>query len=441
MARERLPRFCALMRLRLASSAPLVQRGAAAALATTAFAAAGGAAPLLPDVRLGDVTSARASTSLRATQRAPIPPAAPRNYRLPRTRVFVRTSQGLVNALARAAPANIVLADGDFTTVGTTSPTPYFQAGAGHRLYARNRGRAVLRAGLEFGGNYGPGGGEVHGLVFDIAEDAKTSHSSAITTWGVRGRNTKIYDTRFNGHGGVGSAILAWEPSGLIVTRVVIRRFRNFGIYASDNDESSRAVIGAITDVRVSGIKHSSPGSSNGTEEAGVLVGHRVARPVSRLWVRDTGWMGLETLNKTEDTTFTDLNIDHIEGVDPASGKATGTGIYIERFTKRSLFRRFLLGPDIKYGVISEWDEGIAGNQAGTDNTIANGVIDTRKSGVPKRVGVFVDYGTLRMTIRRVVFRGASYACIVDLGRSTVIQGNDYRRRVPGAATVAREHP
>src|SRR5438132_2939782 len=109
-------------------------------------------------------------------------PVAPRAYLLPSRAIYVSTSQQLVSALASSASQNIVLANGTYTTVGTTSPTRSFHVSTGARLWAQRLGGAVLQAGLTFGGNYGRSGGEVHGLAFKISDPTLTDNSAAVYT-------------------------------------------------------------------------------------------------------------------------------------------------------------------------------------------------------------------------------------------------------------------
>jgi hypothetical protein len=338
-----------------------------------------------------------------------------------------------VRALARRIPRAIVLADGAYTTKGTSSEEAYFLAATGHRLYARNRGKAVLHAGLVFGGNWGSGGGEVHGLAFDVSDPARTSESSALTTWGQNGVGTKVYDSTFEGHAGLESGIRADMVEGLVVQRVVVRHFRRYGVFLSDNDRESSEAAAKISDLDIASVKESVPGSDDGRAEYGLWIGNSVRNPVTRIRIRDFGWSGLWTGNNANDVRISDFDID-------GSARPDGNAVYIEHKTRRTLFERFHLGPNIKEGFVSEWDYGTDPTGAGIDNTVQDGLIDTNAA-VPGRFGILADQGTLRMTIRRVVFAHADFACIINRGRETAISGNDYRRRSPGAATVTTAPP
>lgn len=346
----------------------------------------------------------------------------------------MRTSLGLVRALGRTTPQTIVLGDGSYTTSGTGSENSYFAARVGHRIYARKRGRAILKAGIAFGGNSGAGGGELHGLTFDISDEKATEDSSAVHTWGRVGVGTKVLDTTFRGHGSLESAIRADQVERLIVRRVSIRGFRRYGVFVSDNDPASSATATLISDVNVRTVKERAPGSEEGRAEYGLWIGNSVREPVARIKIRDFGWAGLWTGNNANDVRFTDLDIDD-------SARAGGNAVYIEHKTRRNLFERFHLGPNIGEGFVSEWDYGTEPTGAGIDNLVRDGVIDTNQRGVSDRVGVFVDQGTVGMKIRRVSFLHADYACIVNLGRGTKISRNDYRRRAPGAVEVSTIHP
>jgi hypothetical protein len=340
-------------------------------------------------------------------------PRAPRPYRRPARAIVVRDGRQLAAALGRRAPTNIVLRPGRYTPKGSSDP--YFVAEAAHRLFARRRGRAVLRAGLVLGGNFGSGGALVQGLAFDIAAESATDESSAIHVWGVAGRHARILDATFRGSGVLESAIRADEVEGLTVRRVVVRGFRKYGVFASDNDRASGARARSITDVDVRGVKEPVPGSDDGRAEYGLWIGNAVASPVARVRIRDFGWAGLWTGNNAHDLHFTDLDID-------GSARADGNAIYIEHKTRRTVFERFRLGPRVKEGIVSEWDYGTEPTGAGIDNVVRDGVIDTNLAGISDRVGVFVGDGTERMTIRRVRFLHAQTACVEDRGRDTRIQ-------------------
>jgi hypothetical protein len=340
-------------------------------------------------------------------------PRAPRAYRRPVGAIVVRDGRQLAAALGRRTPADIVLRAGRYAPEGTSDP--YFVAEAAHRLFARRPGRAILRAGLVIGGNFGAGGTRVQGVTFDIAAESAADESSAIHVWGVAGRRTRILDTTVRGHGVVESAIRADEVEGLTVRRVTVRGFRKYGVFASDNDTASAARARSITDVDVRSVKEPVPGSDDGRAEYGLWIGNAVRRPVARVRIRDFGWAGLWTGNNAHDLHFTDLDID-------GSARADGNAIYIEHKTRRTVFERFRLGPRVKEGIVSEWDYGTEPTGAGIENLVQDGVIDTNLPGISDRVGIFVGDGTERMTIRRVRFLHAKEACIEDRGRDTVIR-------------------
>lgn len=327
-----------------------------------------------------------------------------------------------------------MLANGNYTTAGTSSRESYFFSETGHRLYARHLGKAVLHVGLVFGGDGGRGGGEVHGLAFDIRNPAATEDSSALNTWGDNGARTKIYDSTFEGHRALESGIRANVVTGLVVQRVVVRHFREYGVFVSDNDEHSRDAATRITDLNVASVKERVPGTDDGRAEYGLWIGNSVRNPVARIRIRDFGWSGLWTGNNANDVRVRDFDID-------GSARRDGNAVYIEHKTRRTIFSRFHLGPHIKEGFVSEWDYGTEPTGAGIDNIVENGVIDTNKKDVRGRFGVLADDGTVRMTVRSVTFAHADFACIINRGRGTVIRGNDYRRRGRGAATVTSDSP
>lgn len=99
-------------------------------------------------------------------------PIPPQDYTLPSSYVSVSNGSQLASALAAPAAQDIVLEDGTYDT-----SSGYFQAAAAHRLWGRTHPiialdtpGPILTAGLSFGGNDGSGGGEVHGLTFDISD-------------------------------------------------------------------------------------------------------------------------------------------------------------------------------------------------------------------------------------------------------------------------------
>ena len=152
----------------------------------------------------------------------PVRPAPPARYRVPRDAIRVSTSRQLHAALASTARRPIVLAAGAYK-----SRRPFLNP-HGHAIYAARHGRAVLRAGLSLGGNTGRPGALVRGVVVDIDDARRTVDGAAIAVWGT-GRDVRILDTTLRGNGVTPAGISAQQPEGLVIRRVVVRRFTALG--------------------------------------------------------------------------------------------------------------------------------------------------------------------------------------------------------------------
>ena len=159
----------------------------------------------------------------------PTTPNPPASYDVPAGATTVSTSAQLLAALASTTPTDIVLADGTYDNVA-----PFSDAN-GHRIYAAHLGGAILTAGVIFGGNFGPGGGLIRGVAFDVSDPNKTFEGGIVQTWGQSGRNSRILDTTFNGHSTVQSGILARQVEGLVVQRVVLQNFQSYGLFEDEN--------------------------------------------------------------------------------------------------------------------------------------------------------------------------------------------------------------
>jgi hypothetical protein len=356
-------------------------------------------------------------------------PRPPSEYQLPSGAVSVNTSAELVSALDGASARDIVLSDGDYTTAGTGSSTPYFFARAAHRLYSRNLGGAVLHAALVFGGNSGAGGGEAHGLAFDIADRTKSWDGNALGSWGEGGVGTKIYDSTFEGHYALDTGIELRQVQDAVVQRVVVRHFRRQGLLVSDccddNWYDNPAEASRITDVDVDGVREVVPGSSDGRAEYGVWIGNGVRNPVERLRIEHAWWSGLWTGSSSHDTTFRNITITTVD-------RPGGNAVYNEHKTVRNTFRRFVLGPGIDEGFVCEWNYG-SGPGACTGNNFQEGTIMSRE------VGVYLDEGQVGNSVRRIRFLGQICAGVVDNdGSGNIVSGNNFGSIAPGAKKVHR---
>jgi exopolysaccharide biosynthesis polyprenyl glycosylphosphotransferase len=347
-----------------------------------------------------------------------MPPRPPAAYRVPARAVRVSTSTELRAALARPVAGRIVLAPGTYR-----SPRPFLNP-YGHRLYAAKLGAVVLTAGLSLGGNEGPGGGLVRGIVFDVNSSSRTVGGAVIAVWGT-GRDSAVLDTTLRGNRVVPAAIVARQPSGLIVRRVVARGFSHYGIVVDANELSPSPPVGRfwISDVDVAGVSRRVPGSSKGRAEACVWIGN--SGSVRRVRADRCAWTGLWTGTATRRSRFEDIDVAR-----------TPTGVYIEHYTRNSVFRRLRVRPSVRTGIVAEWaDPAWSGRPASVDNVIEDSLFESWLA------GVFLDAGTTRTTVRRSTFVNQRWAAIGDYrGVGNTFYDNDYRRIKPGAAAVAHGH-
>ena len=215
--------------------------------------------------------------------------------------------------------------------------------------------------------------------------------------------------------------------------------FTDEGIRASDNKTvpygAETPIISSITDISVDGVTRPVPGSSDGTAEAGIWIGHPVAGGVRRIRIRNVSYSGIETVNNAWDTTYTDLNIDM------SGARAAGVGIYMEHFSTGSTFTGFTItGASI--GIAGEWDYGKRGNAAAHHITITNGTIDAAGWTRPgSTVGVNLDAGSDTTTITNVAFRNQNLAAIAAFqnGGGNVFANNTFSLGA-GATQLSTNH-
>jgi len=342
------------------------------------------------------------------------PPKRPAHYRAPRHAVRVSSSEALRRALGARQRKSIVLAPGSYG-----GPEPFLNA-HGHRIYSARLGKAVLRSGLSLGGNYGPGGGLVRGVVVDIRDPNRTVDGAAIAVWGT-GARSRVLDTTLRGHGIVPSGVAARRPDGLVVRRVVVRGFVDYGVLADANELDRGKLRDPLTveDVDVADVSRRVAGSSHGRAEACVWIGNTAS--VRRVRVRSCAWSGLWTGTATQDATFDQIDVN-----------GTPTGVYVEHFTYDSTFRRLRIGRHVEVGLTAEWADPSWGSRpASVGNLIENSWFAST------RAGVYLDEGTTRTTVRRSTFLRQSWAAIGDY------RGNDnaaYANRYRGTAGVRHDH-
>ena len=362
-----------------------------------------------------------------------VAPVAPGSYAVPAGATVVSSSAQLVAALA-AGPKAIVLADG---TYGSSS---YFNDLNSSSLYAQHVGGAVLTAGLVVGGNWGSGGAVVQGLVFSVSDSSTTLQDSELNVWGASGERTQVLDSTFEGNWQIAVGLLAMNSDGLVAQRLRFSDFTDEAIRASDNNTvsygSATGVINSISDISITGVSRSSPGSSGGTAEAGLWIGQPVTNGVRRIKIRDVAWSGIETVNNAWNTTYSDLDIN-------MSGPhaAIGVAVYLEHYTLHDTFTNFAFS-GVKEGFNAEWDDGTPGNEAAHNDTIENGTIDAAGwSHGGTTAGVYLDEGSADNTITGVTFKNQNWAAIgayKNAGTNTIT--NNTYQLAPGAEQLSTGH-
>jgi exopolysaccharide biosynthesis polyprenyl glycosylphosphotransferase len=365
-------------------------------------------------------TAATAAMTAAAARPPPLPqlaapPQAPAAYRVPTGAIRVSTSAQLRAALARHEARRIVLARGTYR-----SRRPFLNP-YGHRLYAAKLGAVVLKAGLSLGGNHGRGGGLVRGIVFDVDSPSRTVAGAVIAVWGT-GRNVSVLDTTLRGHRVVSAGLVARQTDGLVVRRVVARGFSQYGVVVDANDLNAAPSAGrfSIADLDVAGVSRPVPRSSEGRAEACVWIGN--SGTVRRVRAAGCAWTGLWTGTATRGSSFEDIDVARAR-----------TGVYIEHYTHKSVFRRLRIRPTVRTGVVAEWaDPAWNGEPASVDNVIEDSRFESWLA------GVFLDAGTTRTTVRRSTFANQSWAAIGDhQGVGNKYYENDYRHIRPGASAIS----
>jgi hypothetical protein len=364
-------------------------------------------------------------------------PTPPSSYSIPAGAITVASSSGLISALNSSTPRDIVLADGVYDN------SARFSDANGSHIYAQHLGGAVLKAGLVIGGNFGAPGGSVQGVVFDVSDPTKVLGGGIVHTWGPAGARASVLDCVFRGNNVIPQGLLALNPDGLVAQRLQFFDFQNEGIRASDNKTvsygSATPKINSISDIYVNGVANPTPGASSGTAEAGLWIGHTVVNGVHRIKVRNASSSGIEVVNNSWDTNFSDLDIDM-----SGPNQSAGVGVYLEHYSYRNVFTGFVIR-GANTGFNAEWADPAWGGVAGAHfTTIANGLIDAVGSTVAgPRVGVYLDEGTESTSVTGVVFRNQNWAAIgayKNVGTNN-FGGNDYSGLTTGTTAISIAHP
>ena len=346
--------------------------------------------------------------------RRPRPPAG---YAVPRLALRVSSSSQLTSVLSDKHAETIVLAPGVYD-----NPRP-FDDREGDRLYSASLGRAVFRAGISLGANNGPPGALIRGITFSVRDPRKTLHGDVIHVWGSAKR-ASVLDTSIDGHGVLDAGLVVHQPSGFVARRIVAKRFLSYGVVVDPNDFSFKTASPySLRDLTIARVSRRVPGSSNGTAEACLWLGS--PGTVQRVSVHGCAISGIWTGTAMKNARIQDATIDRAR-----------VGIYIEHFTSTTIFQRLRIGPSVARGVNAEWANPAAGGKpASTDNVIEGAYFRTG------HVGVYLDKGTTRTTVRHSVFVGQDWAGIGDyLGVGNQYYDNDFDAIEPGAVPVSHYH-
>jgi hypothetical protein len=379
-----------------------------------------GSAGVLATLGLGDglddSSAPRSSVSTAVTTAVPkrmTQPQPPRQgYTIPRGARVVSTTAGLLRALGGRRD-DIVLEDG---TYAANSPL----SAPGKRLYARHVGKAVIATGVDLGGNGRPPG-QLYGVKVVITGESQLGpNGGAVTTWG--GSGAVVQDVEVEGGRVARFGIRAFNPDGVVVERVIVGHVTNTGVRLSDNHYDSNATIRRVLDVRV--FDADSPESLNGTGEACIWIGHRVAEGVRRISAQRCDWMGLWTGNAIRDTLIQDVTI-----------KDTPIAIYPEHQTTRVVFRRLDLTAEGNAFNVEWWYDGMGSSEL----TVEQFRI---KAG---RTGIFLDSGTFGSVIRNGIViapNGIAHpANLVDPSKPNVIERRTIDLSgVPGRKVWQHDH-
>jgi hypothetical protein len=347
-----------------------------------------------------------------------VPVAPPAPYSTPATAVTVYSSAQLNQAL-NASNQDIVVADGVYDSSG-----PFVNAN-GDRVYAQHLGGAIFRAGFVLGGNWGPGHGLLQGLAFDVSSMNKVLNGSIVHIWGT-GSNSQVLDSTFEGNSVISTGIMAREVEGVVIRRVVARDFRDWGVIVDPSKPSyTPAKPPLLEDVDSANVTWPTARASNGTAEACVWVG--VKAVVRRLKARNCAWEGLWVGAGTRDSVFEDLDLNDV-----------GIGVYVEHFASHATFRRVHAGQNVDRGLTCEWaDPAWDSRAACSDVLIEDSYFDT------KVIGVYLDQGTTRTTVRNTTFAHQRCGAIGNydgVGNLWDTTGNDYGSIGAGAVAVYTHH-
>ncbi|MEM7350082.1 MAG: hypothetical protein AAF657_04695 [Acidobacteriota bacterium] len=360
------------------------------------------------------------------------PPIAPQPYALPAgpNVITVSTTAELQAALAWNTHRNhiqldIILNDGIYESTDLDNGR-YLRLYGSHRLWAANLGGAVLKFGIDAGGNnadpsaggpkYYDAGAEFHGLVFDIESgsyapwypdgDPESVDSYALINWGDS-QAVRVEDCWFFGHGEIGRGVAIASPEAFVGRRLVIDGFRVFGIGVLELDASAPdlATPAQLSDLTVTDIDD--PVNEPEWAEGGIWLA--ATGSLERAYVRDTHRYGVLTGGNLRGGIVRDVDVDQI-----GDAALDGVGIYLENTTVGTSVSEFCVGPATRWGVRSEWDhfdstipfDPVTMFPRGIDNTVHHGLIEA------SFIGVWFDQGTVNSAVHHCIFRNYNWAAV-----------------------------
>jgi hypothetical protein len=374
-----------------------------------------------------------AVSAAQPSRSGPTPTKPPMPYALPHGATVVRTAAGLTRALAAPGPRSIVLADGIY------DGSQPFENRRGDRIYAQHLRKAILTAGMIVGGD-GAGGARLQGLAFNLNDPSKAADNGIVYAWGRSADDLEVLDCAFYGNRRIDVGLYALNPQGLDAERLIFIGFTGVALRASNNIpvayHAPTPTLDRIADIRINGVSRPSPGSSNGTAEAGLWIGHPVRNGVQRIRVRNVSLSGIETVNDSWDTRFSDLDVDM-----SGSSALSSVGIYMEHMSLHDTFANFRIA-GARFGFNGEWNYGTPGDAAAHNTTIKDGLIDASGwHGTGGTVGVNLDEGTESTSVSNVAFRRQSFAGIVAYRNEGTNRFNDNTFALAkGAQAVTPDH-
>jgi hypothetical protein len=361
----------------------------------------------------GRMSTTSAAVTLKPVRR-PRPPA---RYTVPAGARRVSSSSQLTAALSDGRAETVVLAPGVYD-----NSRPFIDD-EGDRIYSARLGRAVVRAGIVLGSNGGPPGALIRGLTISVRDPRKTLQGAEVLVWGSA-TGASVLDTRLEGHGVVDAGLVVRQPKGFVARRLVARRFLSYGVVVDPNDFAFTTRLPySLRDLTIARVSRKVPGSSDGTAEACLWLGS--PGTVRRVSVRGCAISGIWTGTAMTRSRIEDVTIERAR-----------VGIYIEHFTTSTTFERLRIGPGVTRGVNAEWDNPAAGGKpASVDNVVEDAYFRTG------HVGVYLDRGTTRTTVRHCVFVGQDWAAIGDYqGVGNRYYDNDFEGIATGAVPVSVDH-